>query len=88
VDIISSDWAAHAISALLKEHPEAGCIRHVCAGEHGAVSVGRMMERILSAYESMTGRAKPHVELVSQAECDRMLGQMERNGVLPRYSTR
>jgi long-chain acyl-CoA synthetase len=80
LDIISSDWAAHAISALLKEHAEPGCIRHVCAGEHGSVSVGRIMEKVLAAYELRTGRARPHVDLVSAAEFKRLQGLMTTSG--------
>jgi long-chain acyl-CoA synthetase len=72
LDIISSDWAAHAISALLKEHAEPGCIRHVCAGEHGSVSVGSIMEKVLAAYELTTRQARPQVDLVSPAEFERV----------------
>ena len=72
VDIISSEWAAQALSALLREHAEPGCIRHVCAGESGCIPLYIALEKTLTAYQSFTGRPRPHVDLIPLHEFERL----------------
>lgn len=84
VDIVSSDWVAQAISALLTSHAEPGCIRHVCAGESGCVSLDRILDMALAAYASFTGRARPHVHLLSLDEFERLRRLMSTDGIVAR----
>ena len=74
VDIVSSEWAAQALAVLLKECPESSRIRHVCAGEGGAVPFGGILEMVLGAYESVKGQARPRVELVPLREFEQSSG--------------
>jgi nucleoside-diphosphate-sugar epimerase len=84
VDIITSDWAAHAMSALLTRYAEPGCIRHLCAGESGWVSLGRILDKTLAAYEAFTCRVRPHVHLVSLSDFERLRGLMNTDETVAR----
>jgi nucleoside-diphosphate-sugar epimerase len=79
VDLISSEWAARAMSALLTKHAEPGCVRHLCAGEAGSVQLGSVVDRVLAACESGTGRPRPNVRLLPFDEFVRLRGFMNAN---------
>ncbi len=76
VDVISSEWAARAITSLIVHHATPGCIRHICAGYDGALSVRALLERTLAAYEPISRRPRPHVDLVPLADFERLRAQM------------
>ena len=68
VDLIDREWAARALSVLIVEHFQPGCIRHICAGESSSFSVAAIMDAVFSAYGDSAVR-RPRLIDLSEFEC-------------------
>jgi nucleoside-diphosphate-sugar epimerase len=82
VDLIGSDWAARALSALITQHFTPGCIRHICAGE--ALPLGAIMDKVFRAWESSTSMAVRRPTLVSLSEFERLCKRLTPGGHVSR----
>jgi nucleoside-diphosphate-sugar epimerase len=60
VDLIDEYWAAVALNTLLERHFRRGAVFHICAGRHGSIPVGRLVEL---AFCSMGSRQPSMVSL-------------------------
>jgi nucleoside-diphosphate-sugar epimerase len=72
VDLIDSVWAARAVSTLVAQHGANGCIRHICAGERNARSVGTLFDRALAACNLPASNRGSALTLVPLAEFERL----------------
>jgi hypothetical protein len=64
VDIITAEWAAETLSALIGDGSRPGRIRHICAGGERALRVGEVMDLVFATYENSVGRPVRRPRLV------------------------
>ena len=79
VDLISSDWAARALSVLIARHFSPGCIRHVCAGESGSLPVGAITDSVFSAYEKSVNSSVRWPKLIALSDFESLYARLPRN---------
>jgi long-chain acyl-CoA synthetase len=79
VDLISSDWAARALSVLIARHFSPGCIRHVCAGESASLPVGVITDRVFNAYEKLVNSSVRWPKLIALSDFESLYARLPRN---------
>lgn len=78
VNLVTAEWTARALAALICRHFEARAVRHVCAGPEDTLPFGTIMDMAFSVYESATDIVLRRPTLVSLSDFGRLSGRLPR----------
>ncbi|MEJ7607365.1 MAG: SDR family oxidoreductase [Bryobacteraceae bacterium] len=84
VDLITSKWAARALSALISRHFTPGCFRHICAGEASALPLGTILEAVFKAHEASSDSIVRRPELIPMSRYESLFRHLPRDGGVAR----